>query len=173
VVVKGDWLPVRLFGFGYILCAMARSLYLALWLLLSQHKQTYDVLIVDQLSASLPLLRLLPKTKVTRLLTFSRTQSHARDSINRFSFTVISLTNSSPRDSLYSRAYTDCPLTHWKSKQRVCLRSFAIVLWMLIAHYVRNGGQDPCEFSIHAKDIQNLFSIHITRPCGSISKCQC
>lgn len=68
VVVKGDWLPVRLFGHGYILCAMLRSWYLSLWLLALQHRHTYDVLIVDQLSASLPLLRLLPKTKVTRLL---------------------------------------------------------------------------------------------------------
>ena len=54
--VWGDELPRKLFGKGHILFAILRSWYLALLLLLHGYK--YDVLFVDQISASIPLLRL-------------------------------------------------------------------------------------------------------------------
>jgi alpha-1,3/alpha-1,6-mannosyltransferase len=55
VTVIGDWLPRHIFGLGHILFAIARSIVLALTLLYYGTK--YDVMIVDQMSASVPILR--------------------------------------------------------------------------------------------------------------------
>lgn len=57
VIVIGDWLPRQLFGLGYIVFAILRSLVLALTLFIKL--KSFDVLVVDQLSASIPILRLL------------------------------------------------------------------------------------------------------------------
>ncbi|KAI9344942.1 hypothetical protein BDR26DRAFT_835470 [Obelidium mucronatum] len=56
VVVRGDWLPRSIGGKAVVLCAIVRSLYLACTMLLFESKD-FDVLIVDQLSISLPILR--------------------------------------------------------------------------------------------------------------------
>ncbi|KAJ3169996.1 Alpha-1,3-mannosyltransferase-like protein [Geranomyces variabilis] len=55
VSVLGDWLPRDIAGKGHILFAILRGVVLALSLLISA--QRFDVIIVDQLSASIPLLR--------------------------------------------------------------------------------------------------------------------
>ncbi|KND00720.1 uncharacterized protein SPPG_03836 [Spizellomyces punctatus DAOM BR117] len=56
VSVAGDWLPRHLFGKGYILFAILRSVVLSFSLCLG-HSGQYDLLVVDQLSASIPVLR--------------------------------------------------------------------------------------------------------------------
>ena len=56
VVVHGDFLPQAILGAAKILCAILRSLYLALAVLISYPPP--DVLIVDQLSIALPLYKL-------------------------------------------------------------------------------------------------------------------
>ncbi|TPX64214.1 hypothetical protein SpCBS45565_g06071 [Spizellomyces sp. 'palustris'] len=56
VSVAGDWLPRHLFGKGYILFAILRSIVLSFSLCLGHFGQ-YDLLVVDQLSASIPVLR--------------------------------------------------------------------------------------------------------------------
>ncbi|KAI8930203.1 hypothetical protein BC831DRAFT_440852 [Entophlyctis helioformis] len=60
VRVRGDWLPRALLGKGHIVFAILRNLYLALTLVLASSVSlaSYDVLLVDQLSVSIPLLRL-------------------------------------------------------------------------------------------------------------------
>ncbi|KAJ3159295.1 Alpha-1,3-mannosyltransferase-like protein [Geranomyces michiganensis] len=55
VSVLGDWLPRHIAGKGHILFAILRGVVLALSLLISA--QRFDVIIVDQLSASIPILR--------------------------------------------------------------------------------------------------------------------
>lgn len=62
----GDWLPRHVFGKGHILCAILRSLYLSLCILLGQFtgSKRIDVFIVDQLSAPIPILRLAWWTRV-------------------------------------------------------------------------------------------------------------
>eukprot|EP00899_Mesostigma_viride_P026353 jgi/Mesvir1/6902/Mv09062-RA.1 len=56
VVVYGDWLPRHLFGRLHVLFAYVRALYLALMFMLFEGP--WDVLVVDQVSAAVPLLRL-------------------------------------------------------------------------------------------------------------------
>ncbi|KAJ3023502.1 UNVERIFIED_CONTAM: Alpha-1,3-mannosyltransferase-like protein [Siphonaria sp. JEL0065] len=56
VFVRGDWLPRSFGGKALILCAILRNLYLALTLMMFESKD-FDVLIVDQLSISIPILR--------------------------------------------------------------------------------------------------------------------
>ncbi|KAJ3000887.1 Alpha-1,3-mannosyltransferase-like protein [Globomyces sp. JEL0801] len=65
VRVVGDWLPRHFWKKGHALCAILRSLYLAIVLIWHVHVEFnhYDLLIVDQVSASIPLLRL-TNTKV-------------------------------------------------------------------------------------------------------------
>ncbi|KAI8898677.1 hypothetical protein BC833DRAFT_641143 [Globomyces pollinis-pini] len=60
VRVVGDWLPRHFWKKGHALCAILRSLYLAIVLIWHVHVEFnhYDLLIVDQVSASIPLLRL-------------------------------------------------------------------------------------------------------------------
>ncbi|KAJ3333416.1 Alpha-1,3-mannosyltransferase-like protein [Blyttiomyces sp. JEL0837] len=55
VLVRGDWLPRSFFGKAYIVCAIIRNIYLAIAMLASAPK--YDIIIVDQLSVSIPLFR--------------------------------------------------------------------------------------------------------------------
>ena len=63
VRVFGDWLPRALLGRLHILFAMLRMLWLALCVALSG--SAYDVIIVDQVSACVPLLKCLcPLAKV-------------------------------------------------------------------------------------------------------------
>ncbi|OAJ36853.1 hypothetical protein BDEG_20970 [Batrachochytrium dendrobatidis JEL423] len=58
VHVFGDWLPRSFFGKGgMILFAILRSLYLAM-ALITIHRNDYDILFVDQLSFSIPILKL-------------------------------------------------------------------------------------------------------------------
>ncbi|KAI9193184.1 uncharacterized protein BJ171DRAFT_304047 [Polychytrium aggregatum] len=59
VQVLGDWMPRTVAGKGYIVFAILRNLWLSVLLLLShnQFHQPYDVIVVDQLSISIPLLR--------------------------------------------------------------------------------------------------------------------
>lgn len=60
VVVRGDWLPTKLFGRCMVLCAILRSLYTALSMCLLWKVWSYDVVVVDQLSISIPLLKFTP-----------------------------------------------------------------------------------------------------------------
>ena len=63
VHVHGDWLPRAVLGRLHILCALLRMLWLALRVAL--RAGAFDVLIVDQVSACVPLLKLLcPRAKV-------------------------------------------------------------------------------------------------------------
>lgn len=55
VLVRGDWLPRHTFGRLQVLWAMTRNIYTAICVLLSG---SYDVIIVDQISISVPLLEL-------------------------------------------------------------------------------------------------------------------
>ncbi|KAJ3237291.1 Alpha-1,3-mannosyltransferase-like protein [Chytriomyces hyalinus] len=56
VLVRGDFLPRNIAGKALILCAILRSIYLALTLMIFDSNK-YDVLFVDQLSISIPILR--------------------------------------------------------------------------------------------------------------------
>ncbi|KAJ3121794.1 Alpha-1,3-mannosyltransferase-like protein [Nowakowskiella sp. JEL0407] len=59
VEVFGDFLPRSIFGRGHIVFAILRSLYLA-WILCWNawvYERTFDIYFVDQISASIPLLR--------------------------------------------------------------------------------------------------------------------
>ena len=63
VIVHGAWLPRALLGGLHIACAMARMLWLALCVAL--RGGAYDVLVVDQVSVCVPLLKLLcPRSRV-------------------------------------------------------------------------------------------------------------
>ncbi|ORZ16984.1 alpha-1,3/1,6-mannosyltransferase ALG2 [Absidia repens] len=63
VRVIGDSLPRHLFGSFYIVCAIFRQLALSLWLL-QYHRDTYDVLFIDQLSACIPLLKWFSSSRI-------------------------------------------------------------------------------------------------------------
>ena len=54
VRVRGDFIPRSLYGKFHVLFAIMKSLYLACFLVFKD----YDVVIVDQLSAPIPLLKL-------------------------------------------------------------------------------------------------------------------
>ncbi|KAG5455989.1 MAG: hypothetical protein BJ554DRAFT_4392 [Olpidium bornovanus] len=56
VRVRGNVVPVSLFGAFHIVCSILRSLHLAIRILFDP--DDYDVIFVDQQSASIPLLRL-------------------------------------------------------------------------------------------------------------------
>lgn len=62
VHVYGDWLPRHVLGGGHILFAILRSLWLALAVILLHGP--FHVIIVDQVSACLPLLRLLTSARL-------------------------------------------------------------------------------------------------------------
>ncbi|KAL2919827.1 Alpha-1,3-mannosyltransferase-like protein [Polyrhizophydium stewartii] len=64
VRVYGDWLPRSIAGKGHMVFAILRSLYLSAMMLLLWPK-SYDVLFVDQISATIPVLRGL-KAKASR-----------------------------------------------------------------------------------------------------------
>ena len=59
VIVYGDFLPRNVFGYGHILFAILRNLYLCFCIFLESLNKSrhYDLFIVDQLSISIPLLR--------------------------------------------------------------------------------------------------------------------
>ena len=57
VVCVGDWLPKRVLGRCYAACAYLRMCYAALYIAATR-RRAYDVIIVDQVSICLPLLRL-------------------------------------------------------------------------------------------------------------------
>ncbi|KAI9318451.1 alpha-1,3/1,6-mannosyltransferase ALG2 [Dichotomocladium elegans] len=63
VIVQGDFLPRTLFGRFYILCAILRQLFLSLTILY-KHRNTYDVLFIDQLSACIPLFKLFSSSRI-------------------------------------------------------------------------------------------------------------
>ncbi|KAI8092833.1 alpha-1,3/1,6-mannosyltransferase ALG2 [Halteromyces radiatus] len=63
VQVIGDSLPRHIFGKFFIVCAILRQLALSLWLL-QYHRDTYDVLFIDQLSACIPLLKWFSSSRV-------------------------------------------------------------------------------------------------------------
>lgn len=58
--MRGDFIPRNIAGKGYIIFAIMRSLYLAISIVASVWfaGARFDVLVVDQLSASIPILRL-------------------------------------------------------------------------------------------------------------------
>lgn len=58
VVVHGDWLPRRLLGRFWALCAYIRMLYVAACMATESYRHPYDVIIVDQVSFCMPVLRL-------------------------------------------------------------------------------------------------------------------
>ena len=57
VTCAGDWLPRKVFGGLYALCANFRMMYLAMYILLCR-RGDYDVFFCDQVSACVPLLKL-------------------------------------------------------------------------------------------------------------------
>ena len=57
VVCAGDWLPRKIFGRLYALCAYVRMMYLAIYILLC-HRSKFDIFVCDQVSACVPLLKL-------------------------------------------------------------------------------------------------------------------
>ncbi|KAI9223526.1 hypothetical protein BC828DRAFT_344871 [Blastocladiella britannica] len=59
VTVCGDWLPRSIAGSMHLLCALARHLYLILWLCRQSWSSTStpDVYVVDQIAVGVPLLR--------------------------------------------------------------------------------------------------------------------
>ncbi|KAM9783045.1 alpha-1,3/1,6-mannosyltransferase ALG2 [Neosynchiropus ocellatus] len=57
VVCVGDWLPTSVFGYLHALCAYLRMIYVAFYLVFLSGVQ-YDVVICDQVSACIPVLRL-------------------------------------------------------------------------------------------------------------------
>jgi len=59
----GDWLPRSIFGRCYALCAYVRMIYAALYLVVFSDVD-YDVIFCDQISACIPMLRLLSHAKV-------------------------------------------------------------------------------------------------------------
>jgi len=63
VTAVGDWLPRSLFGRCYALCAYVRMVYAALYLVVFSGIE-YDVIFCDQISACIPMLRLLSRAKV-------------------------------------------------------------------------------------------------------------
>lgn len=64
VRVAGDWMPRHIFGGLYIIFAILRNIWLALSIAL-WGSEVYDVFICDQVSASVPILRLLrPRARV-------------------------------------------------------------------------------------------------------------
>ena len=62
VVVRGDWLPRAVFGRLHILFAILRMVWLALCV--AAGGERFDVLVVDQVSAAVPLLRLLTRSRI-------------------------------------------------------------------------------------------------------------
>jgi len=66
VSVYGYWMPRSIFGRFHILCASVRSIYLAfaVLLLIMMGKWNPDIIFVDQISISIPLLKLTGKKVV-------------------------------------------------------------------------------------------------------------
>ena len=64
VNVRGDWLPRTIFGRFYILCAILRQIVLAFSLIYQDDKE-YDILVIDQLSACIPLFKSLSSARVS------------------------------------------------------------------------------------------------------------
>ena len=62
VRVHGDWLPRTVFGRLMALCAIVRMIWAAL--VLSIRGDRFDVVVVDQVAAAVPLLRLLTRARV-------------------------------------------------------------------------------------------------------------
>jgi len=56
VEVHGDFLPRNIFGLFHLLCAAIRHLFLSIWLYIFCARH-YDVIIVDQISFGIPILR--------------------------------------------------------------------------------------------------------------------
>ncbi|KAI7866236.1 alpha-1,3/1,6-mannosyltransferase ALG2 [Spinellus fusiger] len=79
ICVRGNRLPRSLWGRMYIVCAILRQWYLALFLLFWD-QQKYDVMMVDQLSACLPLLNWFGSTRVVFYCHFPDKLLTARDS---------------------------------------------------------------------------------------------
>jgi alpha-1,3/alpha-1,6-mannosyltransferase len=63
IIVRGNKLPRAINGYGHILCAIVKSFYLAFWVLYDSLFNPQDMLIVDQLSAPIPILKL-TKSKI-------------------------------------------------------------------------------------------------------------
>lgn len=61
VSVYGDWLPRTLFGYFHAVCAYIRMLYLALCMVMVDR---FDVVVCDQVSACIPILRAFSKAKI-------------------------------------------------------------------------------------------------------------
>lgn len=64
MVVVGDWLPRSLFGSFYLLFAAIRSIYLALYLFLLRPEGVYDLILADQITFHLPILKLCSRNGV-------------------------------------------------------------------------------------------------------------
>jgi len=62
VNVLGDFLPQSIFGYGHIVCAILRGLYLSLYLLFTKRNE-YDIIFADQLATYIPVLKL-TKSKI-------------------------------------------------------------------------------------------------------------
>lgn len=80
VRVRGDSLPRDLFGRLYIVFAILRQLALVVWIL-QYERDTYDIIVVDQLSACIPLLRWLGRAKVNLM---SSKEEHGKEKLTFF-----------------------------------------------------------------------------------------
>lgn len=60
---SGDWLPRHLFHKGYAVFAYLRMIYVALYMVLFS-KMTFDLIICDQISACLPILKCFTRSKI-------------------------------------------------------------------------------------------------------------
>lgn len=57
VLVKGAWIPTQLFGYFQLVFSSIRMFFISFWILLFA-RQKYEIIIVDQLSHSIPILKL-------------------------------------------------------------------------------------------------------------------
>nr|CAG4719058.1 unnamed protein product [Naegleria fowleri] len=65
VHVYGDFLPRALFGYFHVLFAILRMFYCSFMMYLNHSSENYDIIIVDQVSHHIPLLKLFfPKSKI-------------------------------------------------------------------------------------------------------------
>lgn len=96
--VRGNQLPRTVFGRFYILCAILRQLVLA-FSILYYDRDTYDVIIIDQLSACIPLFKLFSSARVkTRSMDAPQKRAALIMIVTRYCFIVIFQTNCYPHE---------------------------------------------------------------------------
>jgi hypothetical protein len=90
VTILGDFLPRHILGRFHVLCAILRNIYLSFVVWLTN--ETFDVVFVDQVAASVPILRLAGMMVNLNWLGESSLDNSLY--LDRYSFTVTSRTSS-------------------------------------------------------------------------------